>query len=108
MIDNPLLTDTIRALSVGGVEYFQSLLPRLVIILFSIGILYFFFMLVTGGIDWISSGGDKNKLEVARDKLSNALIGFIILLSVFAIAKLLENLFGLNILNLDIAPLLAP
>lgn len=73
---------------------------------FVIGSLIFFFVMVIGAIQWISSGGDKAAIEGARGKISNAIIGFVILLAVFAVLGVIEDFFGFNILTLDIGPLM--
>jgi hypothetical protein len=41
--------------------------------------LFMLFFLLWGALDWIMSGGDKEKLSKAQSKLTNAVIGFIIL-----------------------------
>jgi len=69
---------------------------RLVLILAS---LIFFFMLVWGGIQWMVSGGDKNAAEAARSKITNALIGLVIVFSAWAIMALIKNLFGVDIMS---------
>lgn len=89
-----------------GVSFFQSLLPRIVTLGLIIGVLIFFFTLIMGAIQWISSGGDKQSLEAARGKISNALIGLVILFAAFAIIKLIERFFGIPILTLDIGRLI--
>ena len=103
-ITNPALSDRLQAFS--GIEFFQKLLPNLIGLIFVIGVIIFFFILVIGGIQWISSGGDKAAIEQARGKVVNALIGIVILFSAFAIVKLLESFFGTNILTLDIGNLI--
>jgi hypothetical protein len=62
--------------------------------------------MLLGGIQWISSGGDKTALEGARGKITNAVIGIIILFSLFAILKIVEDFFGINILTIDFGPLM--
>jgi len=69
---------------------------RLVLILAS---LVFFFMLVWGGIQWMMSGGDKNAAEAARSKITNALIGLVIVFSAWAIMALIKSLFGVDIMG---------
>lgn len=86
--------------------FFQLFLPNLLALGLIIGVLIFFFVLIIGAIAWISSGGDKNALEEAKHKITNALIGIIILFSLFAVLKVIENFFGISILTLDIAPLM--
>lgn len=62
----------------------------------------FFFWLVLGGIRWIMSGGDKARVETARDQVTHALIGLVIVFSAFAIAQLIKVLFGVDLFNLEI------
>jgi len=85
--------------------FFQLFLPKLLTLGLIIGVLFFFFVLIIGAIQWISSGGDKNALEEAKHKITNAIIGVVILFSIFAILKLIENFFGISILTLDIGSL---
>ncbi len=64
--------------------------------------LVFFFMLVWGGLKWVMSGGDQKNVEAARNQITNALIGLAIVFAAWAIVKLIELVFGINILNLTI------
>lgn len=88
-----------------GLEFFQSFIPNLIGLSFIVGAVVFFFVMIVGAIQWITSGGDKAAIEAARGKISNAIVGFIILLAVFALLKVIEDFFGFNILTLDIGPL---
>jgi len=72
---------------------------------FFIGVLVFFFIMIMGAIQWITSGGDKAAVEGARGKITNAIVGVVILLSLFALLKVIEDFFGINILALDIGAL---
>lgn len=83
-------------LSIGGmVSGFLSL------ILIVAG-LAFFFILVVGGVKWILSGGDKTHTEGARNQITAALVGLVIVFSAWAIAGLINSFFGINILDLQI------
>lgn len=85
--------------------FFNVFLPKAITLLLVVGVIIFFFMLIMGAIQWISSGGDKGGLEAARGKITSALIGIIILFSVFAVMKLIETFFGITIMTLDIGSL---
>lgn len=61
--------------------------------------LVFFFMLILGGIRWILSGGDKGSTEQARNQVTSALIGLVVVFSAWALAALLGNVFGVNIIR---------
>ncbi len=71
------------------------------IVLIVAGII-FFFMLIIGGIRWILSGGDKANTESARNQITAALIGLIIVFAAWALATLLSTVFGVDILKFDI------
>lgn len=55
-----------------------------------------FFFLVWGGIMWITAGGDKGKIEEARNRITQAVIGLTIVAVSWAIFLLLNYFFGLN------------
>lgn len=74
-------------------------------ILVIVAAVIFFFWLVLGGIKWIMSGGDKTKTEEARNQITAALIGLVIVFSAWAIAQLINVLFGVNLFNLEIKSL---
>lgn len=58
-----------------------------------------FAMLVWGGIQWITSGGDKDSTQKAKDRITNALVGIAIVASAWAITKLVEFFFGIQIIG---------
>lgn len=64
-----------------------------------IAALWFMFQFIIGGYQWIASGGDKNNLEQARDKIINSIIGLIIVVVAWIIVGLIGKLLGLDILN---------
>jgi hypothetical protein len=101
-VGNPVLPDTLRNLS--GSQFFSRLIPALISFGLVIGVLFFVFYLIYGGIQWISSGGDKGQMEQARSKIFNALIGIIVLLSFFAILNIVECFFGIGLRQMEVGP----
>jgi hypothetical protein len=61
--------------------------------------LWFGIQMILGGYDWINSGGDKGKLETARNKIVYAIIGMVIVVAAYIIIGLIATLLGINILN---------
>lgn len=102
-ITNPAISGSLQGKS--GLGFFQSALPAFVGLGFVIGALMFFFVMLAGAISWITSGGDKVALEAARSRVTNAVVGFVVLVVLFALLKVVEDFFGINILSLDIGPL---
>ena len=67
-----------------------------------IAALVFFFILVIGGIRWIASGGDKAQTEGARNQITAALIGLVIVFAAWAILALIKTFFGVDIFSLTL------
>lgn len=68
-----------------------------------IAAIIFFFMLVIGGIKWIASGGDKGATEGARNQITAALVGLVVVFAAWAIAGLIKTFFGgIDIFNLKL------
>lgn len=107
-ITNPILKNELQdiLLNQTGSSYFQKLIPSIIGVAFVIGVIIFVFMLIAGAIQWIASGGDKTALEGARGKITNAIVGIVILFSVFALIKIIESFFGINILTIDFGSLI--
>ncbi len=61
--------------------------------------IWFMFQLLIGALNWITSGGDKNKLTQAQDRLTNSFIGIVIVVAAYAITALVSLITGLDILN---------
>lgn len=94
---NPLVTTSGSATSVV-----QKVIVNLVNLAYIAGVVIFFFMLVTGGIQWISSGGDKVSVANARSRISHAVIGLIVLMGVFALVYFMEVIFDVDLLRIDV------
>ena len=56
-----------------------------------------FLFLILGGLQWITSGGDKSGMEQARNKITHAIVGLIIVAAAYAIMLLVSNFLGLSI-----------
>ena len=62
----------------------------------------FLFIIITGGISYMTAGGDKEKKVAASTRLTNGIIGLAIVFCLFAIAQLFSSLFGVDLLNFTI------
>ena len=87
---------TLQNLTIGGIV---SGFIRLIVVIAAI---VFFFILVWGGIQWIVSGGDKAQTEAARNRITSALVGLVIVFAAWAILQLINVFFGVNIFELSI------
>ena len=78
---------------------FGKLISALVGTLLIIAALLAFLFLILGGIQWISSGGDKAGMEAARNKITHAIVGLIIVGAAWAIMILIQNFLGITIIG---------
>ena len=103
---NPVVGDTLIGLESGdSTGFINTFLPKFIGLLFIFGGLAFFFMFIWGAVERILSGGDKAGVESSKNKMTSALIGLVLMIAVFAVVKVIEALFGVNILSIDIGPL---
>ena len=81
-----------------------SIISTIVQILLIGAVVVALFFLIWGGIKWITSGGDKAKVESARSTIIGAIIGLVIAFAAFMILTVVASLFGLEggILDLEI------
>lgn len=80
----------------------QKFLVNFIRLFFVAGSVILLFMLIWGGVEYITAGGEKEKAGNASKRITNALIGIAILLSTYALSRLVNLVFGINILKLDI------
>lgn len=105
-ISNPALGTRLSSMLVNMPDFFfKDLISRAIGLIFVIGAVSFFFMFLWGAVSWILSGGDKAHVESAKGRITNALVGFVLMVMTFAIVTLIEKFFGINILSIDIGPL---
>mgnify|MGYP001573216984 CR=1 FL=1 len=65
-----------------------------------VGGLAFLLYFLLGGVTWITAGGDKGKIEEARGKITQGLVGLAVLAASYVIIKFIEMAIGMNILNI--------
>lgn len=78
---------------------FPQIIQGLIGLALVIAAIVFFFILVIGGIRWILSGGDKAQTEAARNQITAALVGLVIVFAAWAIVQLIQAFFGIQILG---------
>ena len=70
-------------------------------ILIGAGLIAFVYLLL-GGIQWITSGGDKAGVDAARQKILAAVIGLIIVFATWALIRVIEGFLGVCIVSCPI------
>lgn len=78
---------------------FGDFISRILQIVMTVGVLAVFIFLVWGALDWITAGGEKGKIDAARNKITGSIIGLIILACTVAIFMLLQNFLGVHVFS---------
>lgn len=79
------------------VPSFDTVLSFAIRFLFIIAGLVALLYLLLGALAWITSGGNKESVDKAREKIQAALIGIILIFAVLAIVGVVENIFSLGL-----------
>jgi hypothetical protein len=79
---------------------FGSFISATLAAILTVAALMVLLYMVWGAIEWITAGGDKGKTEKARDKMTQSMIGIIILVSVLAIYGVLLQFLGITSIEL--------
>jgi len=80
-------------------QSFASLLGDLLSIILPVSALLLLFYLIWGAVEWILSEGDKGKLEKARQKMTNAVIGIVLVSATVSIFMLIQQILNVCILD---------
>ena len=79
---------------------FPSVISTIIGVLTASAILWFIFQFIIGAFGWVSSGGDQKAVEAARSRITNAVIGIILVFGALVLISVLGSLMGLDVLNL--------
>lgn len=80
----------------GYYSDFKTLVTNMLQIVLILSVLMVLFQLVSAGVNWITSGGDKAKTDSARSKIVAAVVGLVIVIASWAIFLFILQLLGLD------------
>jgi len=96
-IINNALGGTISKKSAGeGLAFYIAQLWQTVVV---VGGLAFLIYLMWGGLQWVTAGGDKTKLDEAQHKIYNSMVGLGILVGSYAFVRFVGGIANINLLN---------
>lgn len=81
---------------------FGSVVSKGIQVLIIIAVIIAVLFLLWGGIKWILSGGDKAKVESARNTIIGGIVGLVLVFLAYFIISVVGGLFGININNLSL------
>lgn len=84
--------------SIGGI------LGAILNVVFYVGIALSIIFLIIGGIKYITAGGDETNIAAARGQITNAIIGFVVVIAAFSLKAIIKNLIGVDVTGLPLLP----
>ncbi len=60
-------------------------------------------MLIMGALEWITAGGEKGKIQAARDRMTQSVVGMLVLVGTVAISLFISSVLGIQLLNPNFA-----
>jgi len=104
-IRNNAISENIGTPLIDPASAISKILSTLINFALVIGCITFVFMFLFGGYQWITSGGNKDSLQKAKNRITNALIGLVVLLSLYAILNFLSSFLGIDLIKFDLPTL---
>jgi len=86
----------VASLPTGGLTDLQSIIKWGTTMLMITAVILAIYFLIWGGIGWITSGGNKDKIQLARKRIIYAVIGLLITISAFFIVNFVGHLFNIE------------
>ncbi len=78
----------------GGIDIGGNIIQLLTNILFMLAVVLTLIFIIYSGIQWTISGGDKQKIQQARARLTFSIIGLIIVAASFLIVNIIITIIG--------------
>lgn len=88
---------TVDTGKLGGIPTdINLIIGGLVQLAYAVAGLVFFFMLILGGLRYLTAGGDEKAAAAARGTLTNAFVGLVIVVAAFLITQLIFAIFKIQ------------
>ncbi|OGF98734.1 hypothetical protein A2153_00265 [Candidatus Gottesmanbacteria bacterium RBG_16_38_7b] len=95
-ITNPLITGFVGKKPGDAPAILAKFFSGIVGLLLIISTIWALMQLLLGAFTWISSGGDKGRIEAAQQKMLHAFMGLILVFAAWAIFLLLLRFLGIS------------
>lgn len=78
---------------------FEKLISNTLVVLTVVAGIAFVLYFLLGGLNWITAGGDKGKIDKAKGMMTGGAIGLIVIAVSYAITWIVGKALGIDILN---------
>ncbi len=78
---------------------FSKIISMSIGVLTLVAFIWFLFVLITGAIGVMNAGGDQKALESSRKRITNGLVGLVVVIASLFIVDLIGMIIGVDYLN---------
>jgi hypothetical protein len=101
---NTVLAADVDTSDVPTLKGFETIFGRVVSVALGFGGVVLLIMLIAGGFQFITAGGDPQKVEQAKKTLTYAIAGIILLALAFLILRFISTFTGVDVTQFKIIP----
>lgn len=98
-INNPALPKLSNKTPKQAPELLGTFITGIIGLILVFSTLFALAQLLQGGLEWISSGGDKTGLDNARNRITNALIGLILVFAAWSLFVVILKFLGISLVG---------
>lgn len=86
----------------GSVSQLETIISNIIGFITIVAFIFFVFQIIFAGYGFLSAQGDEKKLEAARKKITDGILGITIVVIAFGVTAFISNLLGLgNVFSLQ-------
>ncbi len=82
--------------NLSGATGISKFFSNLIGLIYAVAAVFFLFMILWGAFDWITSEGQKEKVQQAQQKIIHAMIGILLFAAAFAIIAVFGKFTGFS------------
>lgn len=97
--EGPGLGKWIPSSAETAANLFSKIISNIIGVMTIFAGIWFIFQFIIGAFGWLSAGGDKNAIQQAQQRITNAFIGLVVIVAAYSITWLFGKLLGFEILQ---------
>jgi hypothetical protein len=82
-----------------SIENLENIISTVIGVITVVGSIFFIINFIIAAFNWITSDGDQGKLKSARDRMTQSVIGLVIVVASYSLIALLGSIVGIELLN---------
>jgi hypothetical protein len=83
-------------------NYFVEVISRVIGVLTIVAGIYFIFQMFIGSVNWLSAGSDKQGVDNAKKRITNAIIGLLLVVVSYSLIAIVSAFLGIDLINLGL------